>query len=132
MSQVIGIVVTHGNLAEELIKTAGTIVGAPENCFAMTNSGRTPQQLREDIDAKLDAAGGGPAVLFVDFFGGSCSHASLLVEHARDNIYVFCGVNLPMLLAFINKRDELSFEELAPAILERANNSIRLLDPTKL
>lgn len=132
MSQVIGIVVTHGNLGEELVKTAGTVVGAPDNCYAITNSGKAPQQLRDEISAKLDEAGGGPAVLFVDFFGGSCSHASLLVESTRDNVYVFCGVNLPMLLAFINKRDETPFAELGDAILERANNSIKLLDARTL
>jgi len=127
-----GIVVTHGDLAGELLRTAEKVVGKFDDCFPLTNAGHTPQSLREEIDRTIDSGGGKPAVIFVDFFGGSCSHACMAVEASREGVVVFSGVNLPMLLAFINKRSELPFTELPAAILERSNKSIQILDPSKL
>ena len=131
MAKVIGIVVAHGGLADELIRTASQVVGPVDDCYAITNSGKAPVQLREEIGQVIDGAGGGPAILLTDFVGGSCNHASMMVESERKDVVVFAGVNLPMLLAFVNKREELSFEELPQAILERANASIHLCDPAK-
>ena len=132
MSEVIGIVVTHGNLAAELIRTAETVIGQIGNCYALTNDKKSPQILREDIETTIEMSGGGPTIVFTDFSGGSCSHACMIVEAGRENVVVFSGVNLPMLLAFVNKRDELPFDELPAAILERSNKSIKILDRSKL
>ena len=69
---------------------------------------------------------------FIDFVGGSCSTAILSVERRNGGISILSGVNLPMILAFLNKRDKVSFEELPDAVLERSHNSLQILDPTKI
>ena len=97
----------------------------------MSNASKSPQALYDEIVAVIDRAGE-PAVIFVDFYGGSCSHTCMRLETARDDISVISGVNLPMLLAFLNKRDEVSFEILAKIVVERSLNSIKILDPSKL
>ena len=58
---------------------------------------------REQIEAKVEvAAGTGPAVLFVDMPCGSCFFAAMHFARGRDHVRVVTGVNLPMLLDFVN------------------------------
>jgi mannose/fructose-specific phosphotransferase system component IIA len=128
---VAGLIVTHGNLAEELIRTARSVVGDFDKCYAFSNKGKSTQALSEEMGAAL-AAADTPCVIFVDFMGGSCSHACLRVAAGRPDIVLLGGINLPMLLAFINKRDEIPFEKLADAILERSHASVRIIDPENL
>jgi PTS system mannose-specific IIA component len=126
-----GIVVTHGGLGEELLKTARKVFGDFPDCYAITNASKSPQVVYEEISSVMDEVGG-PAVVFVDFSGGSCSHTCLRLEMSRNDISVISGVNLPMLLAFLNKREEVPFEALAKVVLERSLNSIKILDHSKL
>jgi mannose/fructose-specific phosphotransferase system component IIA len=122
------IVATHGNLGAELIATAKEVYSDVSNCYAVSNARMSPQALREELEAIV--AGGGPDdryVLFVDFFGGSCCHACMAVEMERKDVKLITGVNLPMLLAFLYKRKELSFEDLIPELLVRGQESIQLV-----
>ena len=129
---VAGIVVTHGNLAEELLRTARTVYGDFADCHALSNNSKSPRAVEDELASLIESRRGDPCVIFVDFVGGSCSQACMkqLVER-RDagNIHLISGVNLPMLLAFLNKRGEVSFEDLPRAILERSRDSMRVLDP---
>lgn len=122
------IVVTHGNLAAELIATARDIYGDVSHCHAVTNHQKSPQALREELDG-IVAKGGPDArfIVFVDFFGGSCCHTSVGLEMEHDNVRLISGVNLPMLLAFLNKRVDVSFESLPGELLARGHDSIQLV-----
>jgi len=132
---VVGIVVTHGNLAEELLGTAQTVYGAFSDCYALSNASKSPDALIAEIEGVIEAVKGKPCMIFVDFVGGSCSHACLMQASARgdaQDIPIISGVNLPMLLAFLNKRDEVPFEELAGMIVERGAKSVQLLDAGRI
>jgi PTS system mannose-specific IIA component len=132
---VAGIIVTHGNLAEELLRTAQTVYGEFSDCHALSNASRSPDALIKEIEKVIEAVKGLPCIIFVDFLGGSCSHACLMQASARgdaQDIPIISGVNLPMLLAFLNKRDEISFERLAEMIVDRGSKSVQVLDPRKI
>jgi PTS system mannose-specific IIA component len=129
---VTGIFVTHGKLATALIETARVIYGEFSNCHGVTNEGKSPQALKEEIDSLVDGASDGPSIVFVDFFGGSCCHACLQLKVEREGVPVIAGVNLPMLLAFLNKRDVVPFEQLPAEILGRGHSSIQSVDPSKM
>jgi PTS system mannose-specific IIA component len=132
---VAGIVVTHGNLAEELLGTAQTVYGAFSDCYALSNASKSPHALIEEIESVIEAVKGMPCMIFVDFVGGSCSHACLMrasTQGDAQDIPIISGVNLPMLLAFLNKRNEVPFEELAEMIVDRGSKSVQLLDPGKI
>lgn len=120
------IIVTHGKLGEELIRTARTILGDFEGCRAFSNTGVSTQRLYDDIASSLDDE---PYLIFVDFLGGSCSHACLRVAADRPQTALLTGVNLPMLLAFLNKRDEVPFNGLPRAVVERAREAVQVIDP---
>ena len=127
------IVVTHGKLAEEFIATARHIYGATPGVYPLSNDNKTPQTLANELEAILEA--GGPEdsfVIFVDFLGGSCGHATLSVERRHRNVRIVSGVNLPMLLAFLNKRTEVTFERLPAELASRGRDSIHAVDSDQL
>ena len=122
-----GIVVTHGNLAEELLLTSAQIFGEFSDCQAVSNINKTPQALTDELAALIPDPARGTCILFVDYFGGSCSYACFKLLGSHDNIQVVSGVNLPMFLAFLNKREEIPFPGLAKEIVERGRSSILVL-----
>ena len=122
------ILVTHGDLAAELMRTARSVFGDFDGCHSVNNAGKTPHTLSEEITKILEAGAPGTRyIVFVDFFGGSCCHACLAVEQAREDVRIVAGVNLPMLLAFLYKRDEVPFERLPEELISRGRSSIRLV-----
>jgi len=122
------IIVTHGGLAEELLATAREIFGDVSGCYAVSNTRKSPQVLRDDLDRILDSAGPDDHfLLFVDFFGGSCCHTCVGVERHHHNVHVITGVNLPMLLAFLYKREDVPFDRLPGELIGRGKESIRLV-----
>jgi PTS system mannose-specific IIA component/PTS system mannose-specific IIB component len=130
---VTGIIVTHGNLAEELLETAKTIYGDFTDCHSITNEQKSPQALTKEIEMLVESIGNTDGiVILTDFFGGSCSHACLGVEIKHTNVRLVTGVNLPMLLAFLYRRGEVSFEKLPGELVERGLKSIQELDPENL
>ncbi len=127
------IVVTHGRLAQEFIATAQKIYGNVKGVYAVSNDGMAPQALSSEIDAIIESGGPDDAfVILVDFLGGSCGHATLSVERRRRNVRVVSGVNLPMLLAFLNKRADVSFERLPAELASRGRDSIHAVDTDQL
>ncbi len=127
------IVVTHGRLAQEFIATAQKIYGSVKGVYAVSNDDKSPQSLSSEIDAIIEHGGPDDAfVILVDFLGGSCGHATLSVERRRRNVRVVSGVNLPMLLAFLNKRSDVSFERLPAELASRGRDSIHAVDTDQL
>jgi PTS system mannose-specific IIA component len=126
---VIGIIVTHGMLASELIATAKVIYGEFAGCYAVTNTAKSPQALLDEINSLINANRESRCVVFTDFFGGSCCHVCMKLRMERDDVPVITGVNLPMILAFLNKRDMIPFDGLPGEIIGRGHQSIQVIDP---
>jgi mannose/fructose-specific phosphotransferase system component IIA len=127
------IVVTHGRLADEFIATARKIFGNFSGVYALSNEDKSPQALTAELEAIIEA--GGPDetfVVFVDFLFGSCGHATLAAERRYKNVRVVSGVNLPMLLAFLNKRNDVNFERLPSELASRGRDSIQSVDTDQL
>jgi mannose/fructose-specific phosphotransferase system component IIA len=128
-----GIVVTHGNLADELIETAKTIYGEFSDCYPVSNLRKSPQALTEELESLIQSVNHSDGiVILTDFFGGSCSHACLGVEQQHSNVRLVTGVNLPMLLAFLYRRSEVPFEKLPGELVERGLKSIQEINAENL
>lgn len=126
---VTGIIVTHGNLAEELVKTAKTIFGEFNGCYAVSNSKKSPQALVKELEDIVESQNSEHEVMvLIDFWGGSCCYACLDVKQRYKNMRLITGVNLPMLLAFLYKRDTMSVEELTNEMISRGRDSVRILN----
>ena len=115
MSEVRGVVVAHGNLAQCLVDTTESISGAEGVLHPISNAGCSPALLMDRI---REAVGAGPALVFVDLASGSCAHAARLVGREGAGVPVVSGVNLPMLLDFVFHRD-MNVSELALRLIEK-------------
>lgn len=109
------ILVTHGQLAKEMLNTASQIIGKPADdgfaTFAVTTTASV-QQEAEKLKKELNNCPDG-AVILTDIFGGSATNISLTASKDLSNCYVITGLNLSMLLTAINSRKKLTAKELA-------------------
>lgn len=121
------VVVTHGQLAVELVNAAEAIVGdLPQ--FAAVSIGwhddvADAREAIADAIAKLDCTRG--VLLLTDMFGGTPSNLALsFLETNR--IEVLTGVNLPMLIKLANLRREADLIDVAREMCEHGRSAIRV------
>lgn len=126
------ILVTHGNLAKEMLDTASQIIGKPADdgfaTFAVT-AASSVQQEAEKLKKTLAACADG-ALILTDIFGGSATNISLTASKDFSNCHVITGLNLSMLLTAINSRKKLTAKELAEKI--EADGKRAVINATEL
>ena len=108
------VVVTHGQLATELLNAAEMIVGDLPR-FAAVSIGWHDDvtDAREDIAQAIERVrGDGGVLLLTDMFGGTPSNLAISVMD-RPKIEVIAGINLPMLIKLASLRQT---EGLANAV----------------
>jgi mannose PTS system EIIA component len=102
---VIGIVVvTHGQLAEELVRAARTIVGEVPSIAAVSIGWSDDvSAARAAIERALIEVGGEGVLLLTDMFGGTPTNVGL--SFLAPAVEIVTGVNLPMLIKVITHRE---------------------------
>ena len=122
------LIVTHGNLAQELLNAARQIEADVAGIEAVPlDWSDTVDEAREKIAAALERTGRDRAVIiFTDMFGGTPSNISLsFLEQGR--IEIVTGVNLPMIVKFAMVKEEAKdVATLAHVISEKGSKAIRV------
>lgn len=115
------VVVTHGQLARELVSAAEMIIGEIPNVTAVSIGWHeSPDDaLREIEDAIKRADSGKGTVVLTDMFGGTPSNLSLTFLE-KDRVEVVTGVNLPMLIRLAGLREEEEGDDLMELASEAA------------
>jgi PTS system mannose-specific IIA component len=119
------VVVTHGQLATELVHAAETIVGDLPN-FAAVSIGwhEDVQDARAAIDAAIERVRQpGGVLLATDMFGGTPSNLGITFLEP-DRVEIITGVNLPMLIKAASLKDASSLTEVARTLREHGKNAI--------
>ena len=120
------VLVTHGFLGAELLRTVEGILGPQDGVGFVSNTASSLETLSDQV-RRLLSREEDPVLLLVDLLGGSCSHACQEIRHLHRNIVLISGVNLPMLLEFFYNRDRIPFEELVQRLCEKGKDGIRCL-----
>ena len=114
-----GIVITHGPLAQALIKGAETILGKVSLIYGFSTTDLSIPAILEKINQIMkDDKWPGETLILVSLKGGSCWNAAVTTKRQNQNIEVISGVNLSMLLSFLTKRDSHQLKELATVVLQ--------------
>jgi len=108
------VLVTHGNLAVELIAALEHVVGPQDNVAAVCIGPDDDMEHRrtEILESANIVDNGDGTVLLTDMFGGTPSNLAISVMDKAD-IEVVAGVNLPMLIKLASVRET---EPLAQAV----------------
>lgn len=119
------VVVTHGQLATELVNAAETIVGDLPH-FAAVSIGwhEDVQDARDAIAAAIERVKQpGGVLLATDMFGGTPSNLGITFLE-QDKIEIVTGVNLPMLIKAASLKDAASLTDVARSLREHGRNAI--------
>ena len=119
------VVVTHGQLATELLNAAETIVGDLP-AFAAVSIGwhEDTQDARDEIAAAIGRVQQGQGVhILTDMFGGTPSNLAMTFL-GEQNVEVITGVNLPMLIKLAGMKDENALLAVAREMREHGRNAI--------
>lgn len=121
------LVVTHGEVAKELVASVRKIVGEIENLEAVSidwnddvdEATRRIGEARERVDS------GRGVLLLTDMFGGTPTNLALsLLEPGK--LEIVTGVNLPMLIKFSNLDPERSLIDAARELAQDAREAIHV------
>jgi mannose PTS system EIIA component len=119
------IVVTHGQLANELVKAAQTIVGELPQFVAVSIGWHDdPTVARDAISgaiARLQSPDG--VLILTDMFGGTPSNLGLTFLETN-KIEVITGVNLPMLIKLASLRTSKDLLAAAREMRDHGRNAI--------
>ena len=121
------LITTHGNLGNELIKSAELIKGRLENTIHISvDQTKDVEGLKKEISLAIKKLDKGKGVLILtDLFGGTPSNISLSFMK-EDKVEVLTGVNLPMLLKLSETREDRTLREFACLIKNYGEKNIML------
>lgn len=124
------LVITRGNFGEKILETAVDLLGHQENIYAFPfYPDNEPERLRESIIKKIHEWNNLEGVLLItEMCGGTPCNIALSVseELGKENIKceIVSGLNLYMIISVLNKRDNLSLEELVNQAINDGRKNI--------
>lgn len=132
-----GVIISHGNLANELLAAAETVVGDLKFLTSVSIGWNDEvESAREQIAKaiKTVSSGGGGVIILTDMFGGTPTNIAAMFM-TEGEIEIITGVNLPMVIKLASQGAELALDKLAKEIEEQGKQSIQraseLLVPKK-
>ena len=122
------VVVTHGQLANELVNAAEMIVGdLPQFTAVSIGWHDDVNDAREDIAQAIERVRGPGSpdgvLLLTDMFGGTPSNLGMTFLET-DRVEVITGVNLPMLIKLAGLRESADLLKVAKEMREHGRNAI--------
>ena len=119
------VVVTHGQLATELVNAAEMIVGdLPQFTAVSIGWHDDVNDAREEIVQAVERVRGEEGVLLLtDMFGGTPSNLGMTFLQA-DRLEVITGVNLPMLIKLASLRSSSDRLAVAKAMRDHGRSAI--------
>lgn len=132
-----GVIVTHGQLANELLAAAETVVGNLNHIRAVSIGWHDDVEMAKDeISRAIKQVSSGKGVLLLtDMFGGTPTNISAMFLKENE-VEMVTGVNLPMVIKLASQNKEISLIDLASQVETQGKQAIyrtsALLEPQKL
>jgi len=120
-----GVVVSHGQVANELVAAAETVVG-PQNHLAAVSIGwhDDVELAKAEIERAIKKVSQGIGVLLLtDMFGGTPTNISAMFIKENE-VEIVTGVNLPMVIKLASQNKEMTLTEMAKEVEEQGKQAI--------
>jgi PTS system mannose-specific IIA component len=136
MKNVGGVIVSHGQLANELLAAAETVVGDLSHIAAVSIGWHDDvETASSEVERAIkQVSQGNGVVLMTDMFGGTPTNISAMFIK-DDEVELVTGVNLPMVIKLASQNKETTLADLSRAIEDQGKQSIyrtgALLEPQK-
>jgi PTS system mannose-specific IIA component len=123
------LVMTHGGIAEELVRVTEMILGPVEGLTFLSNAGKSAETITAEVDKWLTTVSKADAgrVILLDDYGGSCATSAQLASRDDPSVAIISGVNLAMLLGFVTWRENTDFTELPARLVQKGREAIVLV-----
>ena len=134
MSKVGGVIVSHGQVATELLAAAETVVGDLSHVVAVSIGWHDDvEAAKNEIERAIkNVSQGRGVILLTDMFGGTPTNISAMFLKDGE-VEIVTGVNLPMVIKLASNAKEVSLGELAQEIEDQGKQAIyrtsALLEP---
>lgn len=122
-----GVIVTHGQLANELVSAAEMIVGEIHHITAVSIGWHDDVDVaREEVERAIQRVDVGSGVLLLtDMFGGTPTNlAATFLGQA--SVEVVTGVNLPMVIKLATQDEDEQLGDLARRVRDQGQQQIHL------
>lgn len=137
MKKVGGVIVSHGQVANELLAAAETVVGNMSHLTAVSIGWHDDVEIaKNEIERAIKQVSQGLGVLIMtDMFGGTPTNIAAMFLKENE-VEMVTGVNLPMVIKLASINEEVSLIEVARVVEEQGIQAIHrtgaLLEPQKL
>lgn len=137
MNRIGGVIVSHGQVANELVAAAEAVVGDLEHITAVSIGWHDDVEMaKSEIEQAIARVSSGIGVLLLtDMFGGTPTNiAAMFLEFGK--VEIITGVNLPMVIKLASTTKEISLADLAREVESQGKDAIcragELLEPQKM
>lgn len=136
MKKIGGVVVSHGQVANELVAAAETVVGDLSHIAAVSIGWHDDvESAQNEISRAIKKVSDGKGVLLLtDMFGGTPTNISAMFIEENE-VEMVTGVNLPMVIKLASQTKEMTLEEMAIEVESQGKQAIyrasELLVPQK-
>jgi PTS system mannose-specific IIA component len=137
MAKIGGVIVSHGQVATELLSAAETVVGDLNHINAVSIGWHDDVEVaKNEIERAIRNVSQGRGVLVLtDMFGGTPTNISAMFIKEGE-VEIVTGVNLPMVIKLASYGGDADLTELAKEVEEQGKQAIyrtsALLEPQKM
>jgi mannose/fructose/sorbose-specific phosphotransferase system IIA component len=118
------LLVTHGDLGKELLKSSELIIGKVENAESISfYHGDSFEALSTKVEKSIEGLSDDELIVFTDMYGGSPYNAVSRAMKNR-NFYHITGINFPLFIDIAISRDSYSLKDIAEKIIKNGKKSI--------
>lgn len=132
-----GVIISHGQLASELIAAAETVVGDVAHLAAVSIGWHDDAEMaKAEVERAISNVSDGSGVLILtDMFGGTPTNIAAVFFRSGE-VEIVTGVNLAMVIKLASPGKDVSLADLAKEVEEQGKESIVqagvLLEPQKM
>ncbi|MDQ4120027.1 MAG: PTS sugar transporter subunit IIA [Acidobacteriota bacterium] len=126
-SRVGGVILSHGQMANELLAAAEMILGEIEGITAVSIGWHDDvETARTELERAISSVDQGKGILLLtDLFGGSTTNIAAMF-HIEGRIEILTGVNLPMVIRLVQQDGAADLAEIAKQVLQAGREGIYL------